>query len=160
MGVFFFADVPVVLLPCLPRLGRSHLTCWRPGLRSPAGQLTATRGHRKPSTDDAGPLLHLEQIRRNEIIGTKVPLQCMHKPAPHSYFQNISFGGGNWNIPLGWKNMLPKYILIEWASTVNFEKLNLYCEWGSRKIVLQKNVSKAPAKQTSGIFPTVVANIL
>ena len=52
---------------------------------------TATHGHREPAIDDAGPGLHLERIRRNEIIGTIVPLQCMNIPATHIYFQNISF---------------------------------------------------------------------
>ena len=49
----------------------------------------ATCGHRKPATDDAGPGVQLEQIQKNEIIATNVPLQCMNEPAPHRYFQHI-----------------------------------------------------------------------
>ena len=54
---------------------------------------TATCGHRKPATDAAGPGLHLEQIQKNEIFDTNVPLQCMNEHAPHRHFQNISFWG-------------------------------------------------------------------
>ena len=40
-----------------------------------AADRTDTCGHRKPATDDTGPGLHLEQIQKNEIVDTNVPLQ-------------------------------------------------------------------------------------
>ena len=43
------------------------------------------------------PGLYREQIRLNEIIDADVPLQCMHEPAPHRYFQAISLWGGGVN---------------------------------------------------------------
>ena len=72
---------------CRGRRTEAHASAWpqSPDLLAPRASVvgrpadrTATRGHCKPAIDDAGSGLHLEQIRRNEIIDINVSMQCMH----------------------------------------------------------------------------------